>query len=155
MAQEEHDHCGDEDDGQVVIPRLLGCSSLSQFVWRRERCRRKEKMETNKPVVELLLTVFLPSSRRQRRLLKLLRVIWDARHKWEGYKWWQRVCVSFWICVFSCLIIEMWVRRKGFTWREFSSWGKSRSPEESTLRFLVSTKCKYNSYQMKRKIQGK
>ena len=34
-------------------------------------CRRKGKMKTNKPVVELLLTVFLPSSRRQRRLLKL------------------------------------------------------------------------------------
>ena len=61
-------------------------------------CRRKEKMKTNKPVVELLLTVFLPSSRRQRRLLKLFRVTWDSRHKGEGYVWWQRVCVCFWIC---------------------------------------------------------
>ena len=144
VAQEEHDHCGDEDDGQVAISRLLGCSSLSQFVWRGE-CLSKERQDEDKQTCGgIAVDSVLAQLETATKTPQAVRVTWDSRHKWEGYKGWQRVCVGFWICVFLCLISEMGVRRKGFTWREFSSWGKSRSPGESTLRFLVSTKCKYN-----------
>ena len=33
MTKEEHDNSGHKDNCQVEVPRLLSCSSLSQFVW--------------------------------------------------------------------------------------------------------------------------
>jgi len=32
VAEEEHDDGGDQNDGEVAISRLLGCSPLSKFV---------------------------------------------------------------------------------------------------------------------------
>ena len=86
-----------------------------------------------KPVVELLLVLVFPISSRQRRLLKLLEqmsfmVGERGMGMWFPAKWGKSITLM------------MKNRKKagcggnGFTWREFSSWGKSKSPEESTLR---------------------
>ena len=84
-----------------------------------------------KPVVELLLVLVFPISSRQRRLLKLLEQMSMVRERgmgmWFPAKWGKSITL-------------MMNRKKagcggnGFTWREFSSWGKSKSPEESILR---------------------